>query len=257
MSEKLAFSDVSFSYGTQPLLRRFHLTVNQGEFVSLIGPSGIGKSTLFQLTAGLLQPDEGTIRLDGVPSGERLGRVGYMPQRDMLMAWRTVAENAALPLEIQGVPRKAALERVRAELPRFGLDSWAEAYPSQLSGGMRQRVSFLRAMLTGADLLLLDEPFSALDGITRMDMQEWLLDMWQQTGTTLLLITHDIDEAILMADRVVVLLDSPITRAVELPVPIPRPREAVCRNHSSFLALREQVWALLRRQKDPLMGRYA
>ncbi len=257
LSEKLAYADVSFSYGPHPLLHRFNLSVRQGEFVSLIGPSGIGKSTLFQLAAGLLQPTEGAIRLNGAPFEERLGLAGYMPQRDLLMAWRTVAENAALPLEIQGVPRKTALELVRTELPRFGLADWADAYPAQLSGGMRQRVSFLRAVLTGADLLLLDEPFSALDGITRIEMQEWLLAMWQQTNATMMLITHDIDEAIMLADRVVVLLDSPITRPVEIPVQLPRPRDAVCRNNSTFLSIREQVWELLRNRKDRTLGRYA
>jgi putative hydroxymethylpyrimidine transport system ATP-binding protein len=257
LSEKVAFTDVSFSYGAKPLLDRFHMTVRAGEFVSLIGPSGIGKSTLFQLTAGLLQPDQGTIRLDGQPAERRLGRVGYMPQRDLLMAWRTVVENAALPLEIQGVPRSVALKRVREELPRFGLAEWADAYPSQLSGGMRQRVSLLRAMLTGADLLLLDEPFSALDGLTRMEMQEWLLDMWQQTGTTMMLITHDIDEAILLADRVLLLLDSPITRVVEIPVPFSRPRLASSRNQLAFLTLKEQVWGLLRGKNGQTKGRYA
>jgi putative hydroxymethylpyrimidine transport system ATP-binding protein len=258
LREKLAFSDVHFSYGPKPLLRGFDLRVTRGEFVSLIGPSGIGKSTLFQLAAGLLQPERGCIRLDGEPAARRLGQVGYMPQRDLLMPWRTVVENAALPLEIQGVPRREAHARVMDQLPRFGLAEWAHAYPAQLSGGMRQRVSFLRAMLTGSDLLLLDEPFSALDGLTRLAMQEWLLSLWQQSGSTMLLITHDIDEAILLADRVVVLLGSPIELPVELAVPIARPRVPASRNHPAFLHLREQIWELLRAQKvDQTTGRYA
>lgn len=244
--EKIAFSRVHFSYGSKPILADFDLLVGAGEFVSLVGPSGIGKSTLFQLLAGLLQPGSGEIRLDGSSTQQRLGRIGYMPQRDSLMAWRTVVENAALPLEIQGVPAREAQERARTELPRYGLAEWADAYPAQLSGGMRQRVSFLRAVLHGADTMLLDEPFGALDGITRMEMQEWLLAMWQQTRTTMLMITHDIDEAILMADRVILLTGTPITKPVELPVSIVRPRAASSRNQPAFLELREQIWELLR-----------
>lgn len=244
--EKLAFSGVGFSYGEKPILDGFDLQLSKGELVSLIGPSGIGKSTLFQLAAGLLQPDTGTIRLDGKSTAERLGRVGYMPQRDLLMPWRTVAENTGLPLEIQGFSKSEIRERIAEELPRFGLAEWKDAYPDELSGGMRQRVSFLRALMTGADLLLLDEPFSALDGITRMEMQEWLLSMWQQTGSTMLLITHDIDEAILLADRVVVLLGSPIRQPVELQVSVPRPRTLASRNDPEFHALRGEIWELLR-----------
>jgi putative hydroxymethylpyrimidine transport system ATP-binding protein len=257
--EKIAFSQVDFAYGDKQILSSVDLRVAKGEFVSLIGPSGIGKSTLFQLVAGLLQPAAGQIRLDGQGARHRLGRVGYMPQRDLLMPWRTVAENAALPLEIQGVPVREALSRVRQELPRYGLAEWADAYPGQLSGGMRQRVSFLRAVLVGAEIMLLDEPFGALDGITRMEMQEWLLQMWQQTGTTMLMITHDIDEAILLADRVVLLTGSPITRPVELPVPLSRPRDSACRNQPAFLELRERIWEHLRlaRQDSARKERHA
>lgn len=258
MREKLAFAGVRFYYGDQPILDDFDLTVGKGEFVSLIGPSGIGKSTLFQLVAGLLQPQSGAIRLSGTLLENRLGKVGYMPQRDLLMPWRTVLQNAALPLEIQGVSKKEAQERVREELPRYGLLDWADAYPSELSGGMRQRVSFLRALLSGAELMLLDEPFSSLDGITRMEMQEWLLSMWQETGSTMLMITHDIDEAIMLADRVVVLTGKPITRPLEFPVPITRPRSLASRSQPDFLALREQIWDLLRQKVvDQAGGRYA
>ncbi|MGG1661085.1 ABC transporter ATP-binding protein [Brevibacillus sp. NRS-1366] len=258
MRNQLAFAGVRFAYGDQPILDNFDLNVAKGEFVSLIGPSGIGKSTLFQLVAGLLQPEQGEILLGGEPMADRLGQVGYMPQRDLLMPWRTIVENAALPLEIQGLSKKAAQAKVRAELPRYGLEEWADAYPSQLSGGMRQRVSFLRALLSGSDMMLLDEPFSSLDGITRMDMQEWLMAKWQETNSTMLMITHDIDEAILLADRVIVLTGKPITKPIELRVSINRPRTLISRNQPGFLALREEIWDLLRKQrsKQPL-GREA
>jgi ABC-type nitrate/sulfonate/bicarbonate transport system, ATPase component len=257
--DQLAFSQVRFSYSHTPILEDFDLRVKKGEFVSMIGPSGIGKSTLFQLIAGLLQPDQGEIRLGEARMDERLGQVGYMPQRDLLMPWRTIVENAALPLEIKGMSKKEAQQRVRQELPRYGLQDWADAYPAQLSGGMRQRVSFLRALLSGTDLMLLDEPFSALDGITRLDMQEWLMDKWQETGSTMLMITHDIDEAILLADRVIVLLGKPIRTPVELNVTIPRPRSVTSRNQPAFLALREEIWGLLRAEqtKLQLLGREA
>lgn len=255
MLDKLAFSGVCFAYGEQPILQNFDLRVRQGEFISLIGPSGIGKSTLFQLIAGLLQPQDGAILIDGSPVGNRLGMVGYMPQRDALLPWRTVVENAALPLEIKGVPKKEAREKVRSQLPRYGLAEWAEAYPAQLSGGMRQRVSFLRALLFGADIMLLDEPFSALDGITRMEMQEWLMARWQESGSTMLMITHDIDEAILLADRVIVLNGRPIEQPVELTVDMERPRTTAFRNRAQFLAVREQVWELLRQNVATLPRR--
>lgn len=250
VSEKLSFSDVTFAYEQKQLLQEFQLAIAKGEFVSIIGPSGVGKSTVFQLAAGLLQPTSGAIMLDGEPAVERLGKVAYMPQKDLLMPWRTVLDNAALPLEIQGIPRSEAMERVIDLLPRFGLSDWVLAYPDQLSGGMRQRVSFLRAVLTGCDLLLLDEPFSALDGITRIDMQEWLLDMWQDLGTTILMITHDIDEAVLLADRVLILCEDPRKTAIEIEVTIKRPRTAVCRYEAGFLAIREQIWKLLREGRD-------
>lgn len=246
MLDKVAFSGVRFAYGDQPILQNFDLRVAKGEFISLIGPSGIGKSTLFQLIAGLLQPEQGSITLNGARTESRLGMVGYMPQRDALLPWRTVVENAALPLEIKGVAKKEAQDRVRSELPLYGLHEWADAYPTELSGGMRQRVSFLRALLYDTDIMLLDEPFSSLDGITRMELQEWLMEMWQETGSTMLMITHDIDEAILLADRVIVLNGKPIEKPVELVVNVERPRTTAHRNRAEFLALREQIWELLR-----------
>ncbi|GAA4707133.1 ABC transporter ATP-binding protein [Brevibacillus fulvus] len=248
---KLQFSQVSFSYGTQPVLQKLQLQVNSGEFVSLVGPSGIGKSTIFQLANGLLQPDEGTIELDGKPEQNRLGKLAYMPQKDLLLNWRTVVENAALPLEIQGLSRREAHKRVIEQLDRFGLADWADAYPEELSGGMRQRVSFLRAAITGCRVLLLDEPFSALDGITRVDMQEWLLSMWQTLGITIILITHDIDEAILLADRVLVLSEQPIRQVHEFNVALPRPRTVGNRHLPQFQQTSEQIWRVLREARQP------
>lgn len=250
MSTMLRFSQVSFAYEQQEILQDFSLQVKRGEFVSVIGPSGVGKSTLFHLANGLLQPHSGEILLAERQESSLLGKVGYMPQQDLLLPWRTVLENAALPLEIKGCKKAEAYQRVREQLPTFGLEAWEAAYPDQLSGGMRQRVSLLRATLTGSELLLLDEPFSALDGITKLEMQEWLLSLWRQLGITVLLITHDIEEAILLADRVLVLTTAPLSKAVELTVPLQRPREGKLRYDPAFLQIREEIWQILKKAKS-------
>lgn len=249
MSTMLRFAQVSFAYVQQAILQDFSLQIAKGEFVSVIGPSGVGKSTLFHLANGLLRPDAGQISLAEQAETNLLGKVGYMPQKDLLMPWRTVAENAALPLEIKGMKKDAALQVVREQLPVFGLEDWADAYPHQLSGGMRQRVSLLRAILTSSELLLLDEPFSALDGITRIEMQEWLLSLWRQLGITIMMITHDIEEAILLADRVLVLTSAPLRSAVEIAVPLKRPREGRQRYEQAFVHIREQIWEILAQTK--------
>lgn len=245
MSSMLRFSQVSFAYQQRAIMKDFSLHIYRGEFVTVIGPSGVGKSTLFHLANGLLQPETGQILLGDNDDASLLGKVGYMPQKDLLLPWRTVLENAALPLEIKGMKKEAAYRQVREQLPIFGLEAWADAYPDQLSGGMRQRVSLLRATLTGNDLLLLDEPFSALDGITKIEMQEWLLSLWRQLGITVLMITHDIEEAILLADRVLLLKEAPLREAIEIPVTLGRPREGRLRYEPAFLAIREEIWDIL------------
>lgn len=209
--EVKALEDVSFSVAPQ-------------EFVTIVGPSGSGKSTLFNLIVGLLEPDEGEICLDGQRCGERIGRVGYMPQRDLLLPWRSVLDNVIVPLELHGVPKGTARQQARELLPLFGLDGFAEAYPAALSGGMRQRAALLRAVLTQRSLLLLDEPFGALDALTRRAMQDWLLGLWQRLGRTVLFITHDVDEAVYLGDRALVLSARPGRVVGEVPIPLPRPR---------------------------------
>ncbi|MFZ5824612.1 MAG: ABC transporter ATP-binding protein [Bacillota bacterium] len=209
---------VSFSYGSTPVLSGFSLRVGRGEFVSLVGPSGSGKSTIFRLLTGLLTPAAGRVEVLGGPPGP--GRLGYMPQRESLMAWRTALENAAAGLEVRGVSPREARERARALFPEFGLAGAEERYPHQLSGGMRQRVAFLRTVLGGHEALLLDEPFGALDALTRAQMQGWLLDLWGRLSKTVLFITHDAEEAALLSDRVYVLKGA----GVEIPIDLPRPR---------------------------------
>jgi putative hydroxymethylpyrimidine transport system ATP-binding protein len=219
----LSLDTVSFAYAGKLVLERLSLRVEQGEFVTLVGPSGSGKSTIFKLVAGLLTPSGGEIRL-GQAGRPAPGRVGYMPQRDCLMPWRTVVENAAVALEAQGVAPKTARAQAAGHLTDFGLGDVAGAYPHELSGGMRQRVAFLRTALGGQDLLLLDEPFGALDALTRSTMQEWLLSLWSRLQKTVLFITHDAEEAVFLSDRVYALSGNPVTNAVEVAVDLPRPR---------------------------------
>lgn len=245
----------AFSDGAA-LFQRLSFDIREGEFVSLLAPSGIGKTTLFRLLIGLLVPHTGTITLasSADPSSDTRngcsGRIGYMPQRDSLMPWRSVLDNAGLGLELAGMSKREARRRVLDLLPAFGLEGTETKYPHELSGGMRQRVSFLRSVLGGGDLLLLDEPFSALDAMTRVSMQEWLLKVWEQHNKTILFITHDIDEALLLSDRVLVAKESPVKDLHELAVTLPRPRTYETVLDSSFADLKRKVLELLGRHND-------
>jgi ABC-type nitrate/sulfonate/bicarbonate transport system ATPase subunit len=205
-------------------LENVSLHVMPGEFLTIIGPSGSGKSTLFNLIVGLLEPDQGEICLDGERCDHRTGRVGYMPQRDLLLPWRSVLDNAIIPLELRGVSREEARDQARTMLPLFDLEKFAEAYPSALSGGMRQRAALLRTILTDRNILLLDEPFGALDALTRRELQDWLLNLWHRFQQTLIFITHDVEEALYLGDRVIVLSERPGRVVKSLDVLLSRPR---------------------------------
>jgi ABC-type nitrate/sulfonate/bicarbonate transport system ATPase subunit len=223
-----------------------NLRIAKSEFVTLVGPSGCGKSTLFNMIAGLLPPDDdGSLLFGGVPQrdGQLLGKVSFMPQRDLLFPWRTVLDNAILALEVEGVPRKEARDRARAMLPEFGLTGFADHYPHQLSGGMRQRVALMRTFLFERDLLLLDEPFGALDALTRSRMQHWLLDIWARHRRTVLFITHDIDEAIVLGDKVLVMTARPGTVKSETVIDLPRPRDPSIVLSPEFIGLKQRLLA--------------
>ncbi|MBI4280385.1 MAG: ABC transporter ATP-binding protein, partial [Armatimonadetes bacterium] len=209
-----------------PVLDRVTLSARRGEFVVLVGPSGCGKSTLFNIIAGLVRPDGGAMALDGVPCVDARGFVGYMQQKDLLLPWRTVLGNAILGLEVRGVSWAEAVPRARALLVRVGLAEFANAYPARLSGGMRQRAALVRTVLCGTPILLLDEPFGALDAMTRLAMHGWLLRLWEEFRPTVLFITHDVEEALLLADRVYVFTARPGRIREVLDVPLPRPRRA-------------------------------
>ncbi|GAB4393624.1 MAG: ABC transporter ATP-binding protein [Kiloniellaceae bacterium] len=220
------------------------LQIQPGEFITLIGPSGCGKSTLFNMIGGLLPADDdGSILMNGEPQkdGELLGKVSFMPQRDLLFPWRNVVDNAILALEIEGVSKKEAREKALAMLPDFGLKGFEKHYPHQLSGGMRQRVALMRTFLFERDLILLDEPFGALDALTRAMMQRWLLDIWQRYKRTVLFITHDLDEAIFLGDKVVVMSARPGTIKLQETIDLPRPREASVVTSEAFISVKRRL----------------
>jgi ABC-type nitrate/sulfonate/bicarbonate transport system ATPase subunit len=205
-------------------LEDLSLQVNKGEFVTLIGPSGSGKSTLFNLVVGLLEPETGQICINNEVCRNRKGKVGYMPQRDLLFPWRSVIDNVIIPQQLQGVSRFKARSHAQEMLPLFGLEDFAQAYPNALSGGMRQRAALLRTIMTDRQILLLDEPFGALDALTRRELQDWLLDLWHQFRQTVIFITHDVEEALYLGDRVFVLSARPGKLIKTLNVDLPRPR---------------------------------
>jgi ABC-type nitrate/sulfonate/bicarbonate transport system ATPase subunit len=210
------------------------LDVARGETVAVVGPSGCGKTTLLELVCGLQAPDTGTV----VATPAVL-----MPQRDLLLPWLSAIDNAALALRIGGASRAEARERAHPLFARFGLDGFERARPHELSGGMRQRVAFLRTLLSGKPVLCLDEPFGALDALTRREMQEWLASALEREARTVLLVTHDVEEAALLADRIVVLSPRPGRVVADVPVPLPRPRTAT---DPALVALRERTLEALR-----------
>ena len=213
-----------------PVLKQMDITVDTGQFVVLLGPSGCGKSTLFNIISGLLTPQIGEIYLNGNRINGTTGVFGYMQQKDLLLQWRTVLRNVLIGPEIQ----KESLAETESEalelLEQLGLQGFANSYPMQLSGGMRQRVALIRTLLLRKDILLLDEPFGALDAMTRTVMQSILLDIWQKDKQTVLLITHDIEEALLLADKIYVLTARPASIKAEIYVPLSRPRDITVRD---------------------------
>jgi NitT/TauT family transport system ATP-binding protein len=226
------------------------LTVAAGEFVSVIGPSGCGKSTLFNIVAGVEKASSGLIAIDGEADGVRAGKTGYMLQQPLLLPWRTVEENVMLGLDVRRVPRKNAQQEAQELLKRFGLADFAQHYPATLSGGMRQRVALLRTVLFNRTFLLLDEPFGALDALTRLSSQMWLLDVWQEFHASVLFITHDVREAIFLSDRIYVLSARParVLRIVEVDLPRPRRPEQLALEQS--VKLEQELVALLLKEQQ-------
>ncbi len=237
--------------GILEVLNGVSIAARPKEIVSVIGPSGSGKSTLFNIISGLIRPDRGRIYIDGaiVPDGG--GLVAYMQQKDLLLPWRTVLSNTLLGPEIEGTSINEARSMALELLGRFGLSGFANVYPGQLSGGMRQRAALVRTLLFRKDLVLLDEPFGALDAMTRSVMHAFVLDAWKEFGLTVLFITHDVEEALLVADQVVVLTARPATVKAVIPVLLPRPRRVT---DQGFVELKKHLLDLLHGE---LMGAFS
>ncbi|MGN7408878.1 ABC transporter ATP-binding protein [Sporosarcina sp. SAFN-010] len=241
---QLTLENLSKSYGLNHVLQDITLSVKEGEFVSIVGPSGSGKSTIFQLIGGLYTPESGTISLDGSVLNNSRGHISYMPQSPALFPWRTVLQNVELSAEIAGTKqdRTKTLELIKSA----GLSGYEDAYPNELSGGMKQRVSFIRSLNAPQSIICLDEPFSALDEFTRLEMQQWLLSIWETYKKSILFITHDIDEALFLSDRIIVLSDKPAVVKKEITVPFDRPRSEELLMSDPFLALKREIYNLLR-----------
>ena len=231
--------------GPLPVLDGIDATIGRGEFIGVIGPSGCGKSTLFNVLTGLEMPDTGRVELAGADITDTVGHCAYMPQRDLLMPWRTILDNTVLGLDVQGVPRAEARRRAAALFDQFGLSGFENAYPAALSGGMRQRAALLRTVVQDREIVALDEPFGALDSLTRTDLQAWLQGVWQKHDWTVLMITHDIREAIYLADRVLVLSPRPARIVRDLAVPLRRPRDVRLLTAPEFVALEAELLDLL------------
>lgn len=227
------------------VLDEVSLFVGEGEFVSLIGPSGCGKSTLFNIICGLVQPDAGRVLLGGREGTRPQDTVSYMPQKDYLLPWRTVLDNVILAREVDGVNRDKVKKEARELMSLFGLAGFENSYPSELSGGMRQRAALMRTVLARRPVWLLDEPFGALDAITRSKMQQWLLEVWNRFRQTVFFVTHDIDEALFLSDRVYVLTPRPSRVTLHLEVDLPRPRRAEIITETNFLQLKRRIMDVL------------
>ncbi len=245
----LQFEDVSFQYAgdEQPMMQHLSFSVEDGAFDSIIGASGCGKSTIFRLINGLEQLQSGKITVDGKPVQSLKNYSAFMPQKDLLFPWRTIEKNIALPMEIANVPWTEQEKRCTEVLQQVGLLEYRKKYPKDLSGGMKQRVAFARTLLAGADLLLLDEPFSALDYLTRVDMQEWLLHQWEHYHKTILFITHDVEEAIFLSKYIYVIQDRPFSSMEQVEVPLPYPRKREDLKRPEIVELREKLIEKLRR----------
>ena len=243
--KKLEVKNISKSFGDKQVLQDVSLELNDGELVCVLGVSGVGKSKLFNVISGLLMPDCGNVLLNGTDITNKPGNVSYMLQKDLLLPYRTIEDNVALPLLIKGMKKKEARKTVSPYFSVFGLQGTQKKYPSLLSGGMRQRAALLRTYMFSREIALLDEPFSALDTLTKSSMHSWYLDVMEEIKLSTLFITHDIDEAILLSDRIYLLSGSPGSITSEIIIEEPKPRSKDFNLSPKFLDYKRKILALL------------
>ena len=239
--ERLEVRNVSKMFDGKPVLEDISITLNRGELVCLLGISGGGKTTLFNIISGLLQPDEGKVYLDGEDITGKPGRISYMLQKDLLLTYRTIHDNVALPLLLKGTDKKTARAKATAMFGEFGLDGTEEKFPAQLSGGMRQRAALLRTYMFSQDVALLDEPFSALDTLTKSAIHRWYLDVMERIKLSTFFITHDIDAAILLSDRIYLLTGQPGRISEEIVIKEPKPRAEDFNLTMEFLEYKKHI----------------
>ena len=237
----LSVRDVSKSFEDEKIINHISLELQEGEIVSLLGVSGVGKTTLFNIIAGLSIPDEGSVWLEGEDITGMPGKVSYMLQKDLLLPYHNILDNVALPLRIRGMKKKEAREKAASYFAKFGLQGTERKYPAQLSGGMRQRAALLRTYLFSEKVALLDEPFSALDMLTKQSVHEWYLSIMEKIKLSTLFITHDIDEAILLSDRILLLTGKPGEITKEIYIDQKRPRGKDFRLSEEFLTYKREI----------------
>ena len=247
----LELRGISHWLGSALVLSRVEIAVAAGETVCLIGPSGCGKSTLLRIAAGLLLPDEGSVRLGATTISGRPGSVAYMPQDDLLLPWRSAARNVATPLEIQGASRSRALVEARDLLRAVGLGAASDSDPRTLSGGMRQRVAFVRTLVQGREAMLLDEPFGALDQLTRSSLHGWFRRTLRRRPAAVVIVTHDISEAVMLGDRVVVMTPQPGRVGAVINVDLPSDRDTDAADTAEFTAIERDVRRALAEHSSP------
>lgn len=241
----LIVTDVTLSYEQQNVIEDISIELHDNELVCLLGASGGGKTTLFNVISGLYTPDKGSVLLNGEDITGQPGHISYMLQKDLLLPYKTIEDNVALPLFIKGEKKKAAREKVGGFFEEFGLEGTQKKYPHQLSGGMRQRAALLRTYMFSKDIALLDEPFSALDTLTKSEMHKWYLDVMDKIHLSTLFITHDIDEAILLSDRIYLLTGIPGRIQDEIIIKEPKPRRKDFNLTEEFLQYKKEILAKL------------
>ena len=234
---KILLKNISKSFDDMEILKDINIEVNEGELVSILGPSGSGKSTIFNILTNIINSDNGEVKING--------DISYMYQKDMMVPWKKVIDNIGIPLVFKGKGKKEAREEVKKHIDEFGLSGFEYKYPSQLSGGMKQRANFLKTYLTSNDIMLLDEPFGALDSMTRKKMQEWLLDIIKEMKSTILFITHDIEEAILLSNRIYIISEKPAVIKGEINVNLPKERKENIVTTEKFISIKKQILDLM------------